>query len=117
MIHVAYGTGNLYAKFAGTSMLSIFENTTSDVTVHILHDNTLTNDNRDKFSWMPVATISAWNFIMSRKFAPTKFLISKVKFQRILLRGSALRRCSECSFPKLFPPPFPKSFTLIPTRF
>ena len=52
MIHVAYGTSNLYAKFAGTSMLSIFENTTSDVTVHILHDNTLTNDNRDKFSWI-----------------------------------------------------------------
>lgn len=52
MIHIAYGTNNLYAKFAGTSMLSIFENTSADVTVHILHDNTFTNDNREKFSWV-----------------------------------------------------------------
>ena len=55
MIHVCYcfrdETGN-YAKFAGTSMLSLFENTSSEVTVHILHDNSLTPDNRDKFSYV-----------------------------------------------------------------
>ena len=53
MIHVCFGlhdkTGR-YSKFTGTTMLSIFENTNSEVTVHILHDNTLTQDNRDKFS-------------------------------------------------------------------
>lgn len=52
MIHVCFGlydkTGR-YSKFTGTTMLSIFENTRSEVTVHILHDNTLTPDNRDKF--------------------------------------------------------------------
>ena len=55
MIHVAYSLYDKdghYSKFAGTSMLSIFENTTVDVTVHILHDKTLTNDNREKFSYV-----------------------------------------------------------------
>lgn len=53
MIHVCFGlydkTGR-YSKFTGTTMLSLFANTKSEVTVHILHDNTLTQDNRDKFS-------------------------------------------------------------------
>ena len=55
MIHVCFcfhdKTGR-YAKFAGTAILSLFENTTSEVTVHILHDNTLTTDNADKFSYL-----------------------------------------------------------------
>ena len=53
MIHVCFGlydkTGH-YSKFTGTTMLSIFANTKSEVTVHILHDDTLTQANRDKFS-------------------------------------------------------------------
>ena len=55
MIHVCFGlydkTGH-YSKFTGTTMLSIFENTNSNITVHILHDNTLTADNRDKFIYL-----------------------------------------------------------------
>lgn len=55
MIHVCFGlhdkTGH-YSKFTGTAMLSIFENTNSKVTVHILHDNSLSPDNRDKFSYV-----------------------------------------------------------------
>ncbi|MBR4903601.1 MAG: hypothetical protein IKZ53_02945 [Selenomonadaceae bacterium] len=55
MIHVCFGlhdkTGR-YSKFTGTAMLSLFDNTTSEVTVHILHDNTLTQDNRDKFIYL-----------------------------------------------------------------
>ena len=53
MIHVCFAlhdkTGH-YSKFTGTTMLSIFANTKAQVTVHILHDNTLTQDNREKFS-------------------------------------------------------------------
>ena len=55
MIHVCYGLydkDGRYSKFVGTSMLSVFENTQADVTVHILHDNTLTSDNRDKFIYL-----------------------------------------------------------------
>ena len=53
MIHVCFGlydkTGR-YSKFTGTAILSIFENTKSEVTVHIIHDNTVSADNRDKFT-------------------------------------------------------------------
>ena len=51
MIHVCfalYDPARHYSKFTGTAMLSLFENTQSEVTVHLLHDNTLTNDNREK---------------------------------------------------------------------
>ena len=52
MIHVCFGlhdkTGR-YSKFTGTAMRSIFANTASEITIHILHDNTLTQGNRDKF--------------------------------------------------------------------
>lgn len=52
MIHVAYSltdkTGR-YSKLTGTSILSMFENSNSKITVHILHDNTLSDDNRSKF--------------------------------------------------------------------
>ncbi|MBR4152466.1 MAG: hypothetical protein IKT98_05850 [Selenomonadaceae bacterium] len=58
MIHVCLTlrdeTGR-YSKFAGTTLLSIFENISKSVpaiTVHLLHDNTLTPDNRDKFSYL-----------------------------------------------------------------
>ena len=53
MIHVSFGLHDAdgkYSKFIGATMASIFENTSSPVTIHILHDATLTDDNRDKFS-------------------------------------------------------------------
>ena len=52
MIHVCFALNDAsgrYAKFVGTAMLSIFDNTSAPVTVHILHDDTLTPDNREKF--------------------------------------------------------------------
>ena len=55
MIHICYGLYDKdghYSKFVGTSMASVFENTNSEVTVHILHDNTLNTSNRDKFVYL-----------------------------------------------------------------
>ena len=55
MIHVCFGLHDKdghYSKFTGTAILSMFENTNCKVTVHLLHDNTLTQDNRDKFSYI-----------------------------------------------------------------
>ncbi len=61
MIHVCFGLhdGNgHYSKFVGTAMLSLFENHTPrrlsspSITVHILHDATLTADNRDKLIYL-----------------------------------------------------------------
>ena len=58
MIHICFSlhdeTG-LDSKFTGTAMLSLFENVSKpapSITVHILHDNTLTPDNRNKFNYL-----------------------------------------------------------------
>lgn len=52
MIHVCYAlydkTGK-YSRLTGTSICSLFENTKAWVTIHLLHDNTLTEENREKF--------------------------------------------------------------------
>ena len=53
MIHICFGLHDgdgKYSKFVGTSMASIFETTNLAVTIHILHDATLTDDNRENFS-------------------------------------------------------------------
>ena len=55
MIHVAYRLGGgdgFYAKMLGTSMLSMFENTKEKITVHVMHNDTLTLDNRGKFCYI-----------------------------------------------------------------
>lgn len=51
-IHVCYAihdSDGCYAKFIGTSMDSVLENTTAPVAFHILHDDTLNDLNREKF--------------------------------------------------------------------
>lgn len=49
MIHVCYAVTDkkgTYTKYVGASMCSIFEHTKEWVTVHFLHDHTLSTDNR-----------------------------------------------------------------------
>ena len=51
-IHVAlavHDPSGTYSQHAGVTMTSIFENTSSPVTIHLLHDDTLTQENREKF--------------------------------------------------------------------
>ncbi|MDY6295926.1 MAG: glycosyltransferase family 8 protein [Schwartzia succinivorans] len=51
-IHVCYAIYDkkgTFSKYTGTSMTSMLENTDSPVTLHLLHDATLTEDNREKF--------------------------------------------------------------------
>ena len=52
MIHICYALYDAegkYSKNIGTSMLSIFENTKEWITIHLLHDNTLTEVNKELF--------------------------------------------------------------------
>lgn len=79
MIHVCFAfrdeTGS-FAKFAGTSMLSVFENISkplTPVTVHILHDDTLTDDNRDKFSYLAGRYAHAVKFYNVEKLCAKSF--------------------------------------------
>lgn len=49
MIHICYSVSDKrgsYTKFVGISMRSVFENTKEWVTVHLLHDESLSEDNR-----------------------------------------------------------------------
>ena len=53
MIHICFGLHDFdgkYSKFVGAALASVLENTKAEVTAHLLHDNTLTADNRQKFS-------------------------------------------------------------------
>ena len=48
-IHVCYSLNDIngnYAKFIGASLCSLFDNTSAHVAAHILHDDTLTDENR-----------------------------------------------------------------------
>ena len=55
MIHVCFSIfdeAGTFSKFTGTAMLSLFDNTNSGITVHVFHDKTLTQENRNKFSYL-----------------------------------------------------------------
>lgn len=52
MIHVCYAMADkhgTYSKYVGASMCSLFDHTDAWVTVHLLHDETLTEENRERF--------------------------------------------------------------------
>ena len=52
MINVCYAISDergVYSKFVGASICSIFENTSKPVTVHLLHDGSLSEDNKRRF--------------------------------------------------------------------
>lgn len=52
MVHVCYAMTDkqgTYSKYIGTSMCSMFERTDSWVTIHLFHDETLTEQNREYF--------------------------------------------------------------------
>lgn len=52
MIHVCYALhdkNGKYSRLTGTSICSLFANTKAWVTIHLLHDKTLTGENRQRF--------------------------------------------------------------------
>lgn len=83
MIHICFGLHDAdgkYSKFVGATMASIFENTAAPVTIHILHDDTLTADNRDKFSYLAGKYSQAVKFHNVEELCPDemKFLREKL---------------------------------------
>ena len=99
MVHVCFGLHDAdgrYSKFVGTSMASIFENTSAPVTIHILHDDTLTDDNRDKFSYM------AGRYNQHVKFHNVdKICAAEIKFLRDNLAEKIASRFSIGAFYRL----------------
>ncbi len=52
MIHVCYAihdANGRYSKYMGTAICSVLANTRKPVTIHLIHDATLTKDNQQKF--------------------------------------------------------------------
>ena len=66
VIHIALAfcdpKGN-YARHAAVTMASIFANTERDVCIHIIHDDTLTEYNREKLESMAASNTRRINFI------------------------------------------------------
>ena len=90
MIHVCFGLHDAdgrYSKFTGTTLTSIFENTTAEVTAHILHDSTLTDDNREKFLRLARRYNQCLKFYSVEQLCPQEilFLIDKLA-DKIILR-------------------------------
>ena len=106
MIHVCfslYDKNGTYSKFTGTTILSLFENTSAPVTVHILHDKTLTDDNRKKFIYIAGRYDQAIKFYNVEKLCPEKIaeiveLTPDVKNARVSV-GAFYRLLTPVFFP------------------
>ena len=84
MLHICYGLNDTseglqgrYAKFVGTSMTSIFENTSQApppgyFAIHIFHDSTLTEENRDKLNYIAGYYRQKIEFCNVEKILPEK---------------------------------------------
>ncbi len=86
MIHICFCFSDKrgrYSKFVGTAMLSVFENTPAPVTVHILHDSTLTQDNREKFSTFVESHNQTVNFYNVEDFCADKLATIKELFPKV----------------------------------
>ncbi|MBE8953799.1 MAG: glycosyltransferase family 8 protein [Quinella sp. 1Q7] len=107
MIHVCFAlydkTGR-YSKFTGTAMTSIFENTASEVTVHILHDNTLTADNRDKFSYIAGQYNQRVKFYNVETLCADKLAEIKRTVPAISKSNYTIATFYRLFIPKIFPP-------------
>ena len=86
MIHVCFGVydkDGRYSKFAGTTIASIFDNTTSEVTIHILHDNTMTLANYEKFVYLAGKYGQQIKFYNVEKICADKIAELKKLFPRV----------------------------------
>lgn len=108
MIHVAYNTNNLYAKFVGTSMLSLFENTKENVTVHILHDNTFSQENKEKFVQVAEHYNQQVNFHNVEKICATEIAKLKNKFPAAFLTRYNIAAAFRLLLPKIISPAIEK---------
>ena len=105
MIHVCYGLNDWdgrFTKFVGTSMLSLFENMSTPppfdkVTIHVLHDNTLTDDNRDKLTYI------AGKYNQTVKFYNVEILCKNriEEFKKLFAQGARSRWTLASDYPFL----------------
>lgn len=112
MIHVCFGlhdkTG-LYSKFTGTTMLSMFENHNTptqrlpSITVHILHDNTLSTDNREKFIYLAGQYGQLVKFYNVEELCSDKVAEIKNSLPNVTASCYSIATFYRFLIPKLFP--------------
>ena len=110
MIHVCFTvydkTGSA-AKFAGTSMVSMFENLykarRSSVTVHIVHDKTLTDDNRSKFSYLAGSYGQLIKFYDVEELCANKLAVMERFFPNIDMQRFNLATFYKLLIPQVLP--------------
>ena len=92
-IHVVlavYDPRGTYSRHAGVVMVSMFSNTKSPICVHILHDETLNEDNRSKFIELTEKFGQQINFIDAGEHIG-KFCVDVDKLTHRYSRGSLFR--------------------------
>ena len=75
LIHVCYALrdeSGKYSKFVGMSIQSLLENTKEDVTIHLLHDSTLSLNNQQKFRKLAYTQSQEIMFHDVEKLVPDK---------------------------------------------
>lgn len=106
MIHVCYGLydkDGRYSKFCGTSIVSIFENTDSDVTIHILHDDTLMLANRDKLNFIAGRYNQNIKFYNVESLIPEKIQKLKEDFPNVADSSFSIASMYRLFIPELLP--------------
>ncbi len=105
MIHICYGLydkSGSYSKFVGTSICSIFENTNADCTIHILHDNTLSLDNRDKFIYLAGKYNQQIKFYNVEQLCTEQLEIFKKKFAKVQNTKYSIATLYRMLIPQIF---------------
>ena len=86
MIHVCYGLrdeSGKYSKYAGTSIQSVLDNTQEEVTIHVLHDSTLSKENRRKLSMIAYNHDQEIQFYNVEELAPDAIEYIKDQLPRV----------------------------------
>ena len=107
MIHVCFGLHDAdghYSKFVGTTMASVFENTSAPVTAHILHDATLTADNRDKFSYLAGSYGQRVNFHNVEIHCPNELILLKERLATVFASRFSIGTFYRLLAKKIFSP-------------
>ena len=102
MIHVCfslYDKTGLFSKFTGTAILSLCENTISEVTIHIFHDATLSDENRNKI----VSIVERYNKII-KFYDVEKLCPDRVEMIKKLLGNVVKMRFTIAAFYRFFMP-------------
>ena len=114
MIHVCfslYDKTGLFSKFTGTALLSLFENTNTpspSITVHILTDNTLSEENRDKLASIAARYGQIIKFYDVEKLCPDRIENIRIRCARVVRQRFTIATFYRFVIPHILPPEIEK---------